>query len=63
MSSTERQAVLFGIKRLKIQSARKYVPAAAIVGRKFSFGTLYYYGADNYFVPKQGWKVKAGGPL
>jgi len=54
-----KQAVI-EIKGVKIRSARKYVPKQAIIGHKYSFGTLYYYGADNYFVPKKGWKVTAG---
>ena len=45
---------------IKIRSSRRQIPAQAIVGHRFSFGTLYYYGADNYFLPKKGYIVKAG---
>lgn len=53
----KKQATIGGYKNLKIRSARKYVPKNALVGHKYSFGTVYFYGADNYFVPKRGWKV------
>lgn len=52
-----KKATIWGYKDLKIRSARRYVPKNAIVGHKYSFGTVYYYGSEYYFVPKKGWKV------
>ena len=59
MAKGDKIAVI-DIKGVKVKSARRYVPKTAIVAHKYSFGTLYYYGADTYFVPKRGYKVVAG---